>query len=50
VIVTPSINGGDAAILFCLIFLYLFAVGPATWSFDEMRNPGRGERISVRPA
>jgi putative oxidoreductase len=35
----PAINGGDAAILFCFIFLYLFAAGPGTWSLDEVRNP-----------
>jgi putative oxidoreductase len=35
----PAINGGDAAILFCFIFLYLFPAGPGTWSLDEMRNP-----------
>jgi putative oxidoreductase len=33
----PAINGGDAAILFCFIFLYLFAAGPGAWSLDEMR-------------
>jgi putative oxidoreductase len=35
----PAINGGDAAILFCFIFLYLFAAGPGAWSLDEVRNP-----------
>jgi putative oxidoreductase len=33
----PAINGGDAAILFCFIFLYLSAAGPGAWSVDEMR-------------
>ena len=33
----PAINGGDAAILFCFVFLYLFAAGPGAWSIDEMR-------------
>jgi putative oxidoreductase len=33
----PAINGGDAAILFCFIFLYLSAAGPGAWSLDEMR-------------
>ncbi|HEY4408136.1 MAG TPA: DoxX family protein [Xanthobacteraceae bacterium] len=33
----PAINGGDAAILFCFVFLYFSAAGPGTWSVDEMR-------------
>jgi putative oxidoreductase len=33
----PAINGGDAAILFCFVFLYLSAAGPGAWSVDEMR-------------
>ena len=38
----PAINGGDAAILFCFIFLYLAAAGPGTWSVDEMRAAKAG--------
>jgi putative oxidoreductase len=30
----PVNNGGDAAILFCFVFLYLFAAGPGPWSLD----------------
>jgi putative oxidoreductase len=33
----PAINAGDAAILFCFVFLYLAAAGPGAWSVDEMR-------------
>ena len=36
----PAVNGGDAAILFCFIFLYLCAAGPGAWSADEMRKSG----------
>jgi putative oxidoreductase len=36
----PAINGGDAAILFCFVFLYLWAAGPGAWSVDEMRRSG----------
>jgi putative oxidoreductase len=28
---------GDAAILFCFVFLYLAAAGPGAWSIDGMR-------------
>lgn len=31
----PVVNGGDAAILFSFIFLYLFAAGPGAWSLDS---------------
>ena len=30
----PANNGGDAAILFCFLFLYLSAAGPGAWSVD----------------
>jgi putative oxidoreductase len=35
----PANNMGDAAILFCFIFLYLFFAGPGAWSADAMRRP-----------
>ena len=28
----PAINGGDAAILFCFIFLYIASAGPGPWA------------------
>jgi putative oxidoreductase len=30
----PTNNGGDAAILYCFIFLYLVFAGPGPWSID----------------
>ncbi|MEO7865419.1 MAG: DoxX family protein [Sphingomicrobium sp.] len=33
----PAENGGDAAILFCFIFLFIAAAGPGAWSVDESR-------------
>lgn len=30
----PAINMGDAAILYCFVFLYLSAAGPGPWSVD----------------
>jgi putative oxidoreductase len=32
----PAINGGDAAILYCFVFLYLSAAGPGPWSLDAL--------------
>ena len=34
----PVLNGGDAAILFCFVFLYLAAAGGGPWSLDHLRN------------
>lgn len=34
----PAINGGDAAILFSFIFLYLVTAGPGAWSLDGRRG------------
>ena len=36
----PALNGGDAAILFCFIFLYLVFAGGGAWSVDAARNRG----------
>jgi putative oxidoreductase len=32
------LNGGDAAILFCFVFLYLAAAGGGAWSIDARRT------------
>jgi putative oxidoreductase len=34
----PVVNQGDAAILFCFVFLYLAAAGPGAWSIDGART------------
>lgn len=34
----PAVNGGEAAILFCFIFLYLFVAGAGAWSVDAARK------------
>jgi putative oxidoreductase len=36
----PIVNMGEAAILYCFIFLYLAAAGPGAWSIDGMRGTG----------
>ena len=35
----PALNGGDAAILFCFVFLYIFFAGPGPWSVDAQVRP-----------
>lgn len=34
----PLLNGGEAAVLFCFIFLHIFFAGPGPWSIDAMRH------------
>ena len=34
----PVNNRGDAAILFCFVFLYLTAAGPGAWALDTRRS------------
>jgi len=31
----PVANGGDAAILYCFVFLFLFVAGGGAWSVDQ---------------
>jgi putative oxidoreductase len=37
----PANNGGDAAILYTFVFLYLVFAGPGPWSLDALRDPAR---------
>jgi putative oxidoreductase len=34
----PIVNMGEAAILYCFIFLYIAAAGPGAWSVDGLRS------------
>jgi len=34
----PIINHGEAAVLYCFIWLYISAAGPGPWSVDAMRS------------
>ncbi|MFT0544829.1 DoxX family protein [Allopusillimonas ginsengisoli] len=34
----PVLNGGDAAVLFCFVFLYICVAGPGPWSIDALRH------------
>jgi putative oxidoreductase len=36
--VYPLLNNGDAAILYCFVFLYIVAAGPGPWSVDAVRR------------
>ena len=43
----PLQNGGDAAILYCFVFLLVAAAGPGPWSLDAARTRKRGEPLEV---
>jgi putative oxidoreductase len=34
----PGLNGGDPAVLFCFVFLYLAAAGGGPWSVDALKR------------
>ncbi|RDI58520.1 DoxX family protein [Microvirga subterranea] len=34
----PVLNGGDAAILYCFVFLFMVAAGGGAWSLDNLRG------------
>jgi putative oxidoreductase len=37
----PVLNGGDAAILYCFVFLYLAVAGGGVWSLDNLLRERR---------
>ena len=41
----PTLNGGDAAILYCFVFFYLVFAGPGPWSVDASRGRTTTDRI-----
>ena len=38
----PVLNGGDASILYCFVFLYLVFAGPGPWSLDALLRQRKG--------
>ena len=39
--VFPAVNAGDAAILYCFVFLYLAVAGGGAWSLDNVMRERR---------
>lgn len=35
----PIINQGELAVVYCFVFLYIWAHGPGIWSLDGQRRP-----------
>jgi putative oxidoreductase len=44
----PVNNGGDAAILYCFVFLYLVFAGPGVWNVDDVKSRRR-QAASAEP-
>lgn len=44
----PLLNQGDAAVLYCFVFLFFAFAGGGPWSVDAMR--GRGRTVVAVPA
>jgi putative oxidoreductase len=42
----PVNNMGDAAILYCFVFLYLVFAGPGSWSLDSVWGRSSAEPVS----
>ena len=37
-VLTPMLNGGELAVLYCFVFLYFAAAGGGAWSVDGLRR------------
>lgn len=44
----PLLNGGDAAVLYCFVFLYLALAGGGEWSLDRLRASAAATVTPVR--
>jgi putative oxidoreductase len=43
----PVLNGGDAAVLYCFIFLYFIFAGAGPWSIDALIGNRSGESLKT---
>jgi putative oxidoreductase len=41
----PIQNGGEAAVLYCFIFLYIASRGAGVWSIDALLNRGKSRAV-----
>ena len=37
-VLSPMLNGGESAVLFCFVFLFFAAAGGGAWSVDALRS------------
>ena len=40
-VLAPMLNGGELAVLYCFVFLFLSGAGPGSWSVDSLRLRSR---------
>ena len=40
-VLTPMLNRGELAVLYCFVFLYFVFSGPGAWSIDALRHRSR---------
>jgi putative oxidoreductase len=45
----PILNGGELAIAYCWVTLYLAAQGPGAWALDNLRDRGPAVARAVEP-
>jgi putative oxidoreductase len=43
----PLLNGGELAIVYCFVFLYLFVAGAGVWSLDHLWTSGSSTRFAT---
>ena len=41
----PLLNGGELAIVYCFVFLYLWVAGGGQWSLDRLRAPASAPAV-----
>ena len=46
----PIVNGGELAVVYCFVFLYIALRGSGVWSLDQAFGIGRGTRPGSVPA
>jgi putative oxidoreductase len=44
----PTLNGGEPAVLYCFLWLYISAAGPGPWSLDALLGGSRGRSRAAR--
>ena len=48
-VLSPMLNGGEAAVLYCFVFLFLAVAGAGSWSLDARRAPPRYRGVTGAP-
>ncbi|UOQ65329.1 DoxX family protein [Hymenobacter volaticus] len=42
----PIVNQGEPAVVYCFVFLYIWAHGPGVWSIDRMLRGNRTAAVA----